>query len=134
MQNSHKVCRKQVGYAQCRMEIYGNIKLIHKHMKSPFTYRTSRLRTLCVSFLIATTIALSSCSVMLPVSASSGTLGGSKVGTATAIGILGFWPNADASIETAAKNGGITKVSTVNVKVSSYLWIVTTYQTKVIGD
>lgn len=71
---------------------------------------------------------------MLPVSASSGTIGGSKIGTATAVGICGLWPIADASIEKAAKNGGITKVSTVDVKVSNYLYIVTTYKTKVTGD
>lgn len=77
---------------------------------------------------------LASCSVMLPVSANSNAVGGSKTGTATAVGILGFYPNRDASIQKAAKNGGISRVSTVNVKVSNYFWIVTTYETSVTGD
>jgi len=71
---------------------------------------------------------------MLPVSTSGNAMGGTKTGTSTAIGVLGLWPVADASIEKAARDGGITKVSTVNDKVSNYLYIVTTYKTIVTGD
>jgi hypothetical protein len=58
---------------------------------------------------------LSSCSVTLPVCATSNPVG-SKVGEATATNFLGFWVAGDASIATAAKNGGIKNISTVDIK------------------
>jgi len=77
---------------------------------------------------------LSSCSITLPVAATSNPIG-SKVGTSKATGFLGIlFFDADASIRTAAKNGGITKVSTVDVKFSSILNIVVTYETIVTGE
>lgn len=78
-------------------------------------------------------VLLSSCSVMLPISA-SGKVGGTKTGSATATNIFGFWIDADASIATAAKNGGITHVSTVDTKVTNYLWVFRTVETIVVGD
>lgn len=77
---------------------------------------------------------MSSCTVMLPVSATSNPVGGSKVGTSTATSFLGFWINPDASIRTAAANGHITKISTVDVESTNFLFIIHTYKTKVIGD
>ena len=41
--------------------------------------------------------------------------------------------NADASIQTAAKNGGITEISTVDVKTTNILNIILTYETIVTG-
>jgi uncharacterized protein YdbL (DUF1318 family) len=77
---------------------------------------------------------LSSCSLTMPAAATSNPIG-SKVGTATATGFLGIlFFNADASIRTAAKNGGITKVSTVDVKMSNILGIIITYETIVTGE
>jgi len=55
----------------------------------------------------------------LPVCATSNTVG-SKVGTATMTNIIGIGMG-DASIETAAKNGGITKIATVDVKGTNIL-------------
>ncbi|MFN0188104.1 MAG: TRL-like family protein [Bacteroidia bacterium] len=77
---------------------------------------------------------VSSCSLTLPVGATSNTIG-NKVGTAKATGFLGFlFFNADASIRTAAKNGGITKVSTVDIKHTSLLNLIVTYETIVTGE
>jgi hypothetical protein len=102
-----------------------------KNFIQPSTLRTKVLLLTCVF----ASLILSSCSVMLPVSATSNPVGGSKTGTATATNILGlFWVAPDASIETAAANGGIKKVSTVNIKESHFLWIINTYQTTVKGD
>jgi len=42
--------------------------------------------------------------------------------------------NADASIKSAAKNGGITKISTVDIKYGDILGIVQTYETIVTGE
>ena len=73
---------------------------------------------------------VSSCSVTLPVCATSNPVG-SKVGEATAMNFLGFWVKGDASIATAAKNAGIKTISTVDMKYDlgffsrSYITIVT---------
>ena len=76
---------------------------------------------------------MSSCSLTLPVTATSNAVG-SKVGTAKATGYLGIlFFNADASIQTAAKSGGITEISTVDIKYTSILGIVVTYETIVTG-
>lgn len=84
--------------------------------------------------LIAIVAMMSSCSLTLPVNATSNPIG-EKVGTATATGFLGFlFFNADASIRTAAKNGGITTISTVDIKHTSILNIIVTYETIVTGE
>jgi len=84
--------------------------------------------------LIAVVAMMSSCSLTLPVNATSNTVG-NKVGTAKATGYLGvLFFNADASIQTAAKNGGITKISTVDIKQTSILYLIVTYETIVTGE
>lgn len=84
--------------------------------------------------LVLATAMLSSCSLTLPVNATSNAVG-SKVGTAKATGFLGFlFFNADASIKSAAQNGGITKISTVDIKQTSLLNIIVTYETIVTGE
>ncbi len=77
---------------------------------------------------------LTSCALTLPVNATSNAVG-SKVGTAKATGYLGiFWFNADASIQTAAKNGGISKISTVDIKQTNILGLLYTFETIVTGE
>jgi len=77
---------------------------------------------------------LSSCSLTMPVNATSNPVG-SKVGTATATGYFGvLFFDQDASIRTAAKNGGITRISTVDIKQESILNIIVTYETIVTGE
>lgn len=77
---------------------------------------------------------LSSCSLTLPVTATSNPIG-EKTGTAKATGFLGiFYFDADASIQKAAENGGITKISTVDVKHTNFLGIIWGYETIVTGE
>jgi hypothetical protein len=77
---------------------------------------------------------LSSCSITLPVAATSNPVG-NKVGSATAPVFLGvFVFDGDASIKSAAKNGGITKISTVDMKMMNILYIYQTYTTVVSGE
>ncbi|HWY38048.1 MAG TPA: TRL domain-containing protein [Bacteroidia bacterium] len=102
-------------------------KISIQSFKSP----TKAFRLACASTVL---LFLSSCSVMLPVSATSNPVGGSKTGIATATNVFGFWVSPDASIKTAAANAGITKISTVDSKQSNFLWIIKTYQTTVTGD
>jgi len=84
--------------------------------------------------LVAVVGMLASCSLTLPVNATSNAVG-SKVGTATATGFLGvLFFDQDASIQTAAKNGGISKVSTVDIKQGNILGLIVTYETIVTGE
>ncbi len=59
---------------------------------------------------------------------------GSKVGTATATSILGLVATGDASIETAAKNGGITSIKNVDYHSTSVLGIYSSFTVEVHGD
>lgn len=57
-----------------------------------------------------------------------------KVGKATATGILGLVATGDASYQTAAKNAGITRISHVDERNYTILGIYTTYETIVYGE
>lgn len=84
--------------------------------------------------MMAVVAMLASCSVVMPVDATSNPIG-SKVGTAKATGFLGYlFFDQDASIRTAAKNGGITRISTVDVEYGNILGIIVTYETIVTGE
>lgn len=84
--------------------------------------------------LLAAVAMLSSCALTLPVNATSNPVG-NKVGTSKATGFLGvLFFNQDASIMSAAKNGGITRISTVDIKHTSLLGLIVTYETTVTGE
>jgi hypothetical protein len=77
---------------------------------------------------------MSSCSITLPVSATSNPVG-NKVGQSTGSVYLQIFAfDADASIRSAAKNGGITKISTVDIKHTNVLGLVDSYTTIVTGE
>ena len=77
---------------------------------------------------------ISSCALTLPVTATSNQVG-DKVGMSKAQGYLGvLWFDQDASIQKAAKNGGITTISTVDIKSTNLLGIIMTYETIVTGN
>lgn len=91
-----------------------------------------KIKLVAAVFMLA--ILVSACSLTLPVNA-TGYAVGSKIGTATATGYLGIlFFDADASIRTAAKNGGITRISSVDLKQTSILGIIVTYETIVSGE
>lgn len=84
--------------------------------------------------LAGVALALSSCSITLPVAVSSNPIG-TKMGTSSAavfLGVLSF--GGDASIQTAAKKAGITRVSTVDMKQSNILFIYQEFTTMVTGE
>jgi hypothetical protein len=85
-------------------------------------------------FALAGASLLASCSVTTPVNATSNAVG-SKVGSASTTSIFGlFFDGGDASIRTAAKKGGISKISTVDFKATNYLFIIGMYETIVTGE
>lgn len=59
---------------------------------------------------------------------------GSKVGTSEATSILGIAATGDASIDAAAKAGGIKKISHVDYEVSNILGIYAKHTTIVYGE
>ena len=77
---------------------------------------------------------LSYCSLTLPVSATGNELG-SKTGVSSGTCFLyQLCFGADASVATAARNGGITKISTVDLKTKNLLGIIVTYECIVTGE
>lgn len=84
--------------------------------------------------MVALAAGMSSCSLTVPVAATSNPVG-NKVGTAKATGFLGIlFFDQDASIRSAAKNGGITRISTVDIKQGNILNLIVTYETIVTGE
>ncbi len=71
-------------------------------------------------------------SVILPEAASSAK--GNKIGMSKATSVFGLFATGDASIETAKRNGGITKVATVDKKSENILGLIGTYTTIVTGQ
>ena len=99
-----------------------------------------------VFLFVCTVFTLSSCAIVnAPVngaiyqktqsagSATANTLG-SKKGEATATSILGLVAYGDASIQKAAKEAGITKISHVDQKSKSVLGLFSKYTVIVYGD
>ena len=77
---------------------------------------------------------LSSCALTLPVTATSNEVG-SKVGMSKATGFLNvLWFDQDASVQKAAKQAGITKISTVDLKQTDILGIIQTFECIVTGE
>lgn len=64
----------------------------------------------------------------------TGNAGSSKVGTAEAKGYLGLVALGDASIQTAAREAGITRIHHVDYQAKSYVGIYTIYTVIVYGD
>lgn len=75
-----------------------------------------------------------SCSLTLPVTATSNEVG-SKVGISktTNIGPF-FFGGGDASIRTAAKRGNLTKISTVDFKQTTSWFFIHKFETIVTGE
>ncbi len=59
---------------------------------------------------------------------------GKKVGTGEASSVLGIIATGDASIESAAKKAGISKISHVDVHVKNILGLYATYTVYVYGE
>jgi len=79
-------------------------------------------------------VMFASCSLTLPVAATSNPVG-SKVGKASGNCFLSFLCfGVDASVATAAKNGGISKISTVDYTNKNILNLIITHETTVTGE
>ncbi|MBP1673032.1 MAG: hypothetical protein H6Q25_847 [Bacteroidetes bacterium] len=85
--------------------------------------------------LIILGVFLASCTTTAPLAVTSNYVG-TKVGVAKTTRFLFFYPDGgDYSIQTAAKNGGITKIATVDIKrTPKFFYILETYETVVTGE
>lgn len=91
------------------------------------------MRTVKLLAVIATVVFLAGCyTIDTPVNATSNPVG-EKVGEASGSVILGFG-SVDASIRSAAANGGITEISTVDVEVRNILNLYLELTTTVTGE
>ena len=70
----------------------------------------------------------------LPVNVAGGAASYSKVGKATSNSYFALIATGDSSIETAAKNGGISKIKFIDWKVKNILGFMGEYTTYVYGD
>lgn len=59
---------------------------------------------------------------------------GTKTGRAMSTSVLGIVATGDASISTAARNGGITRISHVDYEVRNILGLIGEYTTVVYGE
>lgn len=77
-----------------------------------------------------------SCTTVAPGQIDSGATANAKRGEASGGLLFGLLPvmSADFSVSTAAANGGITKIATVDYKMVSYLGIWVTRTTIVTGE
>jgi hypothetical protein len=104
------------------------------------------MKKLAMITLLAGSIAflMSGCASYIPAGSiytgAQGAIGGSgdvsysKVGKATSTSILGLVATGDASIKTAAANGGIKRIKYVDYEVENILGIYGQYTTVVYGD
>lgn len=91
-------------------------------------------KILVKSFVILTVGFMTSCTMAGPLIITDNANSGDKVGESSFISYFGFPPfNGDNSIETAAKNGGIKKISTVDAKITGGFFS-TKYSTIVTGE
>lgn len=84
--------------------------------------------------LLCIVIGFASCTMVRPLTATSNAIG-PKVGTSKTVTLFGvFVMQPDGGIQAAAKNGKISKISTVDVKHSNFLFILQTHETIVTGE
>ncbi len=94
---------------------------------------SSSLMIGCAAYAVSPVLGGLYTDVKAPITATSNT-SYSKMGSASASSILGLIAVGDASINTAAKNGGITRIHHVDFKSTSILGIYATYTVFVYGE
>ncbi len=71
--------------------------------------------------------------VKLPISGNQGA-SGNKTGEASCMSLLGVLATGDCSVSTAAKNGGISTIQSVDFEATNFLGLIGTYTTVVKGN
>ena len=88
------------------------------------------MKKIAIAALAALALATTACTTVAPKWSDAGASANAKRGEATGGFLFGYVPviSADISVSTAAKNGGISKIATVDEQTVSYLgiWVVRT--------
>jgi hypothetical protein len=93
-----------------------------------------KVRNAFIALCAIAAFTLASCSVTVPYQTTANPVG-TKVGKASGTCYLRFLCfDVDYSIHTAAKNGGINKIATVDIKTKNVLGIIWTFETIVTGE
>ncbi|MCC6252738.1 MAG: hypothetical protein IT238_09785 [Bacteroidia bacterium] len=91
-----------------------------------------KIKTIFAAASIA--LLMASCSTISPTMLTQNSVG-TKVGRASGTVYLRVFAfGADWSLQSAAKNGGINKIATVDTKVTNILGIIWTFETIVTGE
>lgn len=91
-------------------------------------------RNVIIGLVVVVALFFASCSATHPYWVTTNPIG-TKVGKSSGtcyFRVLCF--NVDYSIQTAAKNGGINKIATVDIKTTNVLGIIWTFETIVTGE
>ncbi len=88
----------------------------------------------CVAYSTSPVTGVLYTDVKAPVTATASDTAAMKSGSATVTSVLGLVATGDASIEAAAKNGGITKIHHVDYSSKSVLGIYAVYTVTVYGE
>ena len=86
-----------------------------------------------LTVIILSAITFSACSMITPVNATDNEVG-TKVGSSGGGMFLGIYFDIDASIKEAAKQGAITKISTVEFRYTNLLGVYQEYTCIVTGE
>ena len=89
---------------------------------------------LVIVVLLVFVMAMVGCTTVNAPAAAAGATVGTKTGQASGNIILGMFGTVDAGMLRAARNGGITRIATVDVEVKNMFGIITTYTTTVTGE
>ena len=84
------------------------------------------MKKIAILSALVALLLLAGCTTIVPVGATGNPVG-SKVGEASGSYLFGFLPlkaKNDMGIQTAAKNGGISSISTIDQKIADYFFIV----------
>lgn len=88
----------------------------------------------CVAYSTSPVTGILFTDVKAPVTATASDAAALKSGSASVNSVLGLIATGDASIETAAKSGGITKIHHVDYSSKSWLGIYAVYTVTVYGE
>ena len=88
----------------------------------------------CVAYSTSPVTGILFTDVKAPITATASDAAALKSGSATVNSVLGLIATGDASIETAAKSGGITKIHHVDYSSKSWLGIYAVYTVTVYGE
>lgn len=91
------------------------------------------MKKLVLAAIAVCAVCLTSCTSTMPITATSNPVG-NKCGEARSVRVLGMGGSSNNGINKAVKDGGITKISHVDYVKYNFLWLYSSFTTKVYGE